>query len=64
MSRVIKIVHPAPCMTCEEQIATGTVANWEHHVGIWHLDCLPPVNLQFYINARDRGSELQRRVGQ
>ncbi len=61
MRRLIRNLHPAPCMTCEEQIAGATIVNWEKGVGIWHLDCEPPANLQVYVETRELIQETKRR---
>lgn len=58
MSRVIVVRRPAKCLTCDEPVDLEEKANWEHGVGIWHLDCPTPDNLEHYIKERDKRARL------
>ena len=54
----ITVEHPRRCLTCEEQIAFGEEAWWLQDVGIWHVDCEAPSNLETYRREAQRKREL------
>lgn len=60
MNRPVRIIveHPRPCLTCEEQVDFGEEAWWVKDVGIWHLGCDTPANVETYIREADRKREL------
>jgi hypothetical protein len=56
--RTITVGTPAPCLTCEEPVEAGEKAQWCPTVGVWHIECARPKNLEAHFNRAAKMREL------